>query len=89
MSKRRKKLIDTARERETCILVGVATQHQKREQLEECLDELAFLATTAHAVTKNVFIQALSKPDVKTFVGSGKLQEIKEYVEGFFVEKET
>ena len=81
MRKRRKKLIETAIEKETCILVGVASQNQKREQLEEYLDELAFLATTADAVTKKVFIQALSKPDVKTFVGSGKLLEIKEYVE--------
>ena len=80
MSKKKNKLIETAVEKETCILVGVATQHQKRDQLEEYLDELAFLATTANAVTKKVFIQALSNPDVKTFVGSGKLQEIKEFV---------
>ena len=79
---KKKKLIDTAVEKETCVLIGVATQHQKREQLEEYLEELAFLASTADAVTKKTFIQALSKPDVKTFVGSGKLQEIKEYVEG-------
>lgn len=78
---KKKKLIDTAVEKETCVLIGVATQHQKREQLEEYLEELAFLASTADAVTKKTFIQALSKPDVKTFVGSGKLQEIKEYVE--------
>ena len=81
MRRRRKKLIDTAVEKEICVLVGVATQHQKREQLEEYLEELAFLASTADAVTKKVFIQALSKPDVKTFVGSGKLLEIKEYVD--------
>ena len=81
MRRRRKKLIDTAVEKETCVLVGVATQHQKREQLEEYLEELAFLATTADAITKKNFIQGLARPDVKTFVGSGKLQEIKEYVE--------
>ena len=81
MRRRRKKLIDTAVEKEICVLVGVTTQHQKREQLEEYLEELAFLASTADAVTKKVFIQALSKPDVKTFVGSGKLLEIKEYVD--------
>ena len=78
---KKKKLIDTATEKETCILVGVATQNQKREQLIEYLEELAFLASTADAVTKKTFIQALSKPDVKTLVGSGKLQEIKDYVE--------
>ena len=82
MSRRRKKkLIDTSIDKETCVLIGVATLHQRREQLEEYLEELAFLASTADAVTKKTFIQALSKPDVKTFVGSGKLQEIKEYVE--------
>ena len=81
MRRRRKKLIDTSVEKETCVLVGVATQYQKREQLEEYLEELAFLAKTADAITKKVFIQGLARPDVKTFVGSGKLQEIKEYVE--------
>lgn len=78
---KKKKLIDTANEKETCVLVGVSTQNQKREQLIEYLEELAFLASTADAVTKKTFIQALSKPDVKTLVGSGKLQEIKDYVE--------
>ena len=82
MSRRRKKkLIDTSIDKETCVLIGVATLHQRREQLEEYLEELAFLASTADAVTKKTFIQALSKPDVKTFVGSGKLHEIKKYVE--------
>ena len=75
------KLFDTAVQKETCVLVGLATQHQKREQLKEYLDELAFLVTTANAETKRTFIQGLTRPDVKTFVGSGKLQEIKEYVE--------
>lgn len=74
-------LFDTAVQKETCVLVGLATQHQKREQLKEYLDELAFLVTTANAETKRTFIQGLTRPDVKTFVGSGKLQEIKEYVE--------
>ena len=74
------KLFDTVH-KETCVLVGLATQHQKREQLKEYLDELAFLVTTANAETKRTFIQGLTRPDVKTFVGSGKLQEIKEYVE--------
>jgi GTP-binding protein HflX len=72
--------IDTAEEKETCVLIGLATQYQKREQLEEYLEELAFLVTTANAVMKKTFIQSLTKPDVKFFVGSGKIQEIKEYV---------
>ena len=66
---------------ETCVLIGLATRHQRREQLEEYLEELAFLAETAKAERQRTFIQSLDKPDVRTFVGSGKLQEIKEYVE--------
>ncbi len=73
--------LSTAKPQETCILVGLATRHQRREQLEEYLDELAFLVETASAEPKHVFIQTLDKPDVRTFIGSGKLLEIKEYVE--------
>jgi len=72
--------LSTATEKETCILVGLATQQQSRAQLKEYLNELAFLVTTANAETKKIFIQSLTKPDVKFFIGSGKLQEIKEYV---------
>jgi len=74
------KTISTSIDKETCILVGLATQNQTREQLTEYLEELAFLVSTADAVTKKTFIQSLTKPDAKTFIGSGKLQEIKEYV---------
>ena len=76
----KRKPISTAEEKETCILVGLATQNQKREQLQEYLDELAFLVSTANAISKKTFIQSLSKPDVRTFVGSGKLMEIRDYV---------
>ena len=72
--------VSTSKDKETCILVGLATQNQTREQLTEYLEELAFLVRTADAVTKKTFIQSLTKPDAKTFIGSGKLQEIKEYV---------
>lgn len=75
-----RKTISTSTDKETCILVGLATQNQTREQLTEYLEELAFLVRTADAVTKKTFIQSLTKPDAKTFIGSGKLQEIKEYV---------
>ena len=80
MAKKREPL-STAKPAETCVLIGLATRHQRREQLEEYLDELAFLVETATAETKQVFIQSLDKPDLRTFVGSGKLQEIKEFVE--------
>ena len=77
----KRKPLSTAKPTETCVLIGLATRHQRREQLEEYLEELAFLAETANADTQRVFIQSMDKPDVRTFVGSGKLQEIKEYVE--------
>tara|TARA_Y100000991_G_scaffold144736_1_gene109363 strand:+ start:377 stop:1558 length:1182 start_codon:yes stop_codon:yes gene_type:complete len=80
MAKKREPL-STAKPVETCVLIGLATRHQRREQLEEYLEELAFLAETAKAERQRTFIQSLDKPDVRTFVGSGKLQEIKEYVE--------
>ena len=77
----KRKPLSTAKPAETCVLIGLATRHQRREQLEEYLEELAFLAETAKADAQRVFIQSMDKPDVRTFVGSGKLQEIKEYVE--------
>lgn len=80
MAKKREPL-STAKPVETCVLIGLATRYQRREQLEEYLEELAFLAETAKAERQRTFIQSLDKPDVRTFVGSGKLQEIKEYVE--------
>jgi len=76
-----RKQIPTAPREETCVLVGLITQRQRREQVEEYLDELAFLASTAHAQCNRTFLQSLEKPDVRTFVGSGKVQEIKDYVE--------
>lgn len=66
---------------EYCILVGVISQTQNEAQVLEYLDELEFLATTAGAITKKVFTQKMPHPNVKTFVGSGKLEEIKEYIE--------
>lgn len=75
------KLIDTAKEQETCVLVGLITREQSRERLNEYLDELEFLATTANAKCLMHFTQALDKPDSRTFVGSGKIEEIKAYVE--------
>lgn len=76
-----KKLISTAREPETCVLVGLIAGRESRELVDEHLDELAFLATTANAINQRTFVQSLDRPDTRTFVGSGKLQEIKEFVE--------
>jgi GTP-binding protein HflX len=77
---KKNKLISTAKEQETCVLVGVVTREQSREQLTEYLDELAFLAETANARCLKRFTQNLDRPDTRTFIGSGKLQELKEYV---------
>ncbi|MGQ1929665.1 GTPase HflX [Ornithobacterium rhinotracheale] len=66
---------------ERVILVGVITQNQTEEKLSEYMDELAFLAYTAGAETIARFTQKLQQPDSKYFVGSGKLEEIKEFVE--------
>ena len=80
MIEKKNKLISTAKEQETCVLVGVVTREQSREQLTEYLDELAFLAETANARCLKRFTQNLDRPDTRTFIGSGKLQELKEYV---------
>lgn len=65
---------------ERAVLVGVITQQQTEEQLDEYLDELAFLAETAGAQTVKRFVQKLDTPNPKSFVGTGKLQEIIDYV---------
>lgn len=66
---------------EDCVLVGVIAQQVGEETAIEHLDELEFLALTAGAITKNRFLQKLPLPNPKTFVGSGKLEEIKEYIQ--------
>lgn len=68
------------KEEEKAVLVGLMQQGQTEEQINEYLDELAFLAETAGAHTIKRFYQRMEHPDSRTFVGSGKLQEIKEYV---------
>lgn len=67
---------------ETAVLVGLIQQEQTQEQVTEYLDELAFLAETAGATTIKRFTQKLPRPDSKTFVGKGKLEEIKDYCRG-------
>ncbi|MDE6267924.1 MAG: GTPase HflX [Muribaculaceae bacterium] len=66
---------------ERTVLVGLITQQQNETKVNEYLDELAFLADTAGAVTVARFVQKLDYPNPRTFVGKGKLDEIKEYVE--------
>jgi len=64
----------------TAVLVGVIDKRQDAAMLEEYLDELAFLATTAHLVPVKRFTQRLEHPDPKFHIGSGKAQEIKKYL---------
>ncbi|MFN3665550.1 MAG: GTPase HflX, partial [Sediminibacterium sp.] len=70
------------KDEETAVLVGVIQKEQTQEQVYEYLDELAFLAETAGAITVRKFTQKLPHPDSRTFVGKGKLEEIKAYVSG-------
>lgn len=67
---------------EKAILVGVVTKDQREAQVAEYLDELAFLAETAGAVTVKKFIQKLPHPDSRTYIGKGKLEEIRKYASG-------
>lgn len=63
------------------VLVGVINKDQTDQQAHEYMDELAFLAETAGAIAVKRFTQKLVQPDSRTFVGKGKLEEIKKYVE--------
>lgn len=65
---------------ETCVLVGIITSSVTDEQAQEYLDELEFLAETAGATTVKRFVQKLPMANPRTFVGIGKLEEIKEYI---------
>lgn len=67
-------------EEEISILIGVVQKEQTEVQVHEYMDELAFLAETAGALTVKRFTQKLARPDSKTFVGKGKLEEIKNYI---------
>jgi GTP-binding protein HflX len=62
------------------VLVGIVTGGQTEQQLNEYLDELSFLAETAGVIAVKKFTQKLPHPDSRTFVGKGKLEEIKRYV---------
>ncbi|MDY3247761.1 MAG: GTPase HflX [Prevotella sp.] len=65
---------------ETAVLVGLITKEQDEEKTKEYLDELEFLADTAGAVTIKRFTQKVNGPNTVTYVGKGKLEEIKQYI---------
>ncbi len=67
---------------ENAVLVGLVQPLQNEHAVKEYLDELAFLAETAGAKTIKLFTQKLQHPDSKTFIGKGKLEEIKNYISG-------
>ena len=74
------KMFKTEAVRERAILIGLITQQQNAEKVEEYLAELDFLAKTINIDTVKSFTQSLSKPDLRTFVGKGKLEEINQFI---------
>jgi GTP-binding protein HflX len=65
---------------EKVVLIGLITQKQTEEQVDEYLDELEFLTHTAGGEVKKRFVQRLEFPNPKTFLGTGKLEEVKNYI---------
>lgn len=75
------KFFYTAGQQDRALLMGIWTRHQSQEQAEEYLAELAFLAQTAHIVAVKQRMQRLDVPHAATFVGKGKVEELKEDVD--------
>ena len=80
MAKEKQKLFDTAIKPETAVLVGLILPQDSEEKEMEYLEELEFLVETAGGIPVRKFTQKLSYPDKATFVGSGKLDEIKSFI---------
>jgi GTP-binding protein HflX len=74
-------LISTDIKQETAVLVGLIQRDETPEQVNDYLDELSFLARTAGIETVKEYVQKLDTPDVKTFIGKGKVEEVKAFVE--------
>ncbi len=66
---------------ETCVLVGIITQAITEDQAKEYMEELRFLAETAGAITQKIFLQKVQIENPKTFVGKGKIEEVRDYVQ--------
>lgn len=73
---------NSIQQEERAVLIGLVHRDQTEVQAQEYLDELAFLAETAGAVAVKRFTQKLQHPDSRTFIGKGKLEEIRQYIEG-------
>ena len=72
-------MIETKKANETAVLVSLVPKGQAEEKTKEYLDELEFLAQTLDIDTKKYFVQKLDSPDRRTFIGKGKLEEVKEF----------
>ena len=72
--------------RSSAILIGTYSAEVSRNQATEFVEELAFLATTAHIVVEKTFIQQLRNINPKYFIGTGKLQEIKEFIDSHTID---
>lgn len=77
---------ETEKKKETAILVGRYHQKLPLEKTQEYLDELEFLASTLGIETSCRFTQNLEKPDKKTFLGKGKIEEVATYIKGFDID---
>ncbi len=74
-------MIETKKMPERAVLVSVCSSNMTMERTEEYLSELAFLLDTAGGIPMKTFIQKLDHPDKRTYVGKGKMEEIREYIE--------
>ena len=79
MNRETEELLNTADKR--AVMVGLVTPNQSEERTKEYLDELAFLAETSEIVPEKRFIQAVQTPHSQTYVGQGKVEEIKQYID--------
>ncbi len=73
-------MIEHEQKQERAVLVAVSTYEQNRERTEEYLDELEFLLETAGGVAVGRFVQPLDRPNSVTYLGTGKLEELKQYI---------
>ncbi|HLO92278.1 MAG TPA: GTPase HflX [Lentimicrobium sp.] len=73
-------MIETKLYPERAVLVGLITGKENETRVNETMNELAFLIETAGGIPDKRFVQKLDKPDSRTFIGSGKLQEVKQYI---------
>jgi len=79
-------LIESGKKEQTAVLVAVINQQQTEQQTQEYLEELAFLASTMDVETVKRFTQKLEHPDVRTFIGKGKLEEVRTYIKAIEVD---